>query len=45
LLALNMIQSSIIFNEINSNPENIEGNIGKVYEICGNKVDDAKACR
>ena len=45
LLALNMIQSSIIFNEINSNPENIEGNIGKVYEICGNKVDDSKACR
>ena len=45
LLALNMVQSSIIFNEISSNPENIEGNIGKVYDICGNKVDDAKACR
>ena len=45
LIALNVFQSTLLFTEIVQNPENITGNIGKVYEICGVSADDARLCR
>ena len=45
LVALNVFQSTLLFREIVQNPENIVGNIGKVYEICGVSADDARLCR
>ena len=45
LIALNVFQSTLLFREIVQNPENIVGNIGKVYEICGVNADDARLCR
>ena len=45
LVALNVFQSTLLFREIVQNPENIAGNIGKVYQICGISAEDAKLCR
>ena len=45
LVALNIFQSTLLFREIVQNPENIVGNIGKVYKICGVNADDARLCR
>ena len=45
LITLNVFQSTLLFREIVQNPENIAGNIGKVYEICGVSADDARLCR
>ena len=45
LITLNVFQSTLLFREIVQNPENIAGNIGKVYEICGVNAVDARLCR
>ena len=45
LVALNVFQSTLLFREIVQNPEDINGNIGKVYNICGVNAVDARLCR